>query len=378
MAGIYVHIPFCGAKCVYCDFYSTVDAHDSFARYIDAVLAEARLRHGELQEPITTLYVGGGTPSVLPIEQLARLVQGLREVFDLSQVVEFTVEVNPDDVTSSLVQALVRVGCNRVSMGIQSFDDGELKFMNRRHTAAQAVNAVRVLREAGIGNLSVDLIYGVPNQSMGTWLANVEQVVALGVPHVSAYSLMYEQGTRLWAMRKVGKVKEIEEELSVGMYQVLVDKLSQAGFEHYEISNFARHGYHSRHNSSYWNLTPYLGLGAAAHSYDGIVRRYNPNNYKSYMQLLLVEGRCAFEIEEMQPWERYDEYVMLRLRTSCGIESADLLQRFDPRFHDFFMTRVQKLNGTSLSLNHSDGRYWIDENKVMLTDEITRELLWEE
>ena len=166
MAGIYVHIPFCGAKCVYCDFYSTVDAHDSFARYIDAVLAEARLRHGELQEPITTLYVGGGTPSVLPIEQLARLVQGLREVFDLSQVVEFTVEVNPDDVTPSLAQALVRVGCNRVSMGIQSFDDGELKFMNRRHTAAQAVNAVRVLREAGIGNLSVDLIYGVPNQSM--------------------------------------------------------------------------------------------------------------------------------------------------------------------------------------------------------------------
>ena len=273
MAGVYVHIPFCASRCSYCDFFSTLQLEQTGAAYVEAVIAEARLRRDELQgEAVRTLYLGGGTPSQLPVPLLARLVEGLRGVFGFQDLEEFTVEANPDDVTPSWCAALPPLGVNRVSMGVQSFEDGILRLIGRCHTAQQAVQAVNNLRQSGIDNISVDLIYGLPGQTISSWTDTVKQALDLEPQHISAYGLTYEEGTRLWRQRERGEVIEVPEEQCLEMYRILVGCLKSAGYEHYEISNFALPGFHSRHNSSYWNDTPYLGLGAAAHSYDGKIR----------------------------------------------------------------------------------------------------------
>ncbi len=375
MAGLYIHIPFCASKCIYCDFYSMPGHLDEASRYVSALVAEARLRRSELHEPVTTLYVGGGTPSLLSLDWVGALVSGLSRVFDLSGVEEFTVEVNPDDVTAAYIAGLKALGVNRVSMGVQSFNDAELRLINRRHTARQAVDAVHAIHAAGIHNISIDLIYGIPGQSLASWRKSVRQAVALGVQHISAYSLMYEPGTRLWVMREQGKVTEVDDDTVVAMYQALCQLLHRAGYCHYEISNFALPGYYSRHNSSYWDLTPYLGLGAAAHSYDGQLRRHNPARLKSYLDSIEA-GKCCFEAEQEQPWERYDEYVMLRLRTAAGLDLGLLRQRFGTAFASYFHSHAAPLLGSSLCLD--DGRYHIPEDHVMMTDAITRDLLWDQ
>jgi oxygen-independent coproporphyrinogen-3 oxidase len=256
MAGLYIHIPFCASKCIYCDFYSLAGSSHDTGQYVDALVAELKLRHRELAEPLRTLYVGGGTPSLLPLGQFARLVDAVGRVAPLDSVEEFTVEVNPDDVTAGYIAGLKELGVNRISMGVQSFDDRDLRFINRRHTARQAIEAVRAIRQAGVHNVSIDLIYGIPGQTLDSWSRTVDQAVALGVEHISAYSLMYEQGTRLWVMRQTGKVAEVDDDTCVAMYDLLVSRLHLAGYGHYEISNFALPGYCSRHNSSYWDLTP--------------------------------------------------------------------------------------------------------------------------
>ena len=371
MAGLYVHIPFCKSRCIYCDFYSTVGRDEKMGQYVEAVLAEARLRCHELCSPVSTIYFGGGTPSILSSAQLSNLVAGLQQTFDFSQVEEFTVEVNPDDVTPEKIALMRRWGVNRISMGIQSFDDGELRILNRRHTARQAIDALAAIRAAGIGNISIDLIYGIPGQTLATWLQNVEQAIGLDVQHISAYSLMYEHGTRLWFMLEQAKIKEVDEETSVAMYQALAQQLKAAHFEHYEVSNFAQEGYFSRHNSSYWNLVPYLGLGAGAHSYNGLTRRSNPANLKKYLKQIAA-GPCAFEEERVANWERYDEYVMLRMRTAQGLSIHELTERFEEKFVHHFLK-----NAEQEQLLQNDGtRFFIPEQHVMLTDAITRNLMW--
>lgn len=374
MAGLYIHIPFCASKCIYCDFYSLAGSSHDTGQYVDALVAELKLRHCELAEPLRTLYVGGGTPSLLPLGQFARLVDAVGRVAPFDSVEEFTVEVNPDDVTAGYIAGLKELGVNRISMGVQSFDDRDLRFINRRHTARQAIEAVRAIRQAGVHNVSIDLIYGIPGQTLDSWSRTVDQAVALGVEHISAYSLMYEQGTRLWVMRQTGKVAEVDDDTCVAMYDLLVSRLHLAGYGHYEISNFALPGYCSRHNSSYWDLTPYLGLGPAAHSYDGHVRRYNPPRLKSYLHNL-HEGKCVFVTESETDWQRYDEYVMLRLRTAAGLCVDDMKARFEPRFVAYFLGKVQPLLGTSIV---GDGtRYRIPESRIMVADAITTELMWD-
>ncbi|MDO4510470.1 MAG: radical SAM family heme chaperone HemW [Bacteroidales bacterium] len=377
MAGIYLHIPFCESKCIYCDFYSMAGNRHLVDQYLDALLAEAAQRKQEIAgEVVRTVYVGGGTPSLLSEAQLARLVAGLREIFDLSAVEEFTIEVNPDDVTPSYMRAARALGINRVSMGVQSFSDADLALINRRHSAAQAIEAISVMKEAGIENISIDLIYGIPGQTIDTWQQNVDQALSLGVHHISAYTLMYEEGTRLWVMRKMGKIKEVSDDEVAAMYGTLVSSLKQHGFLHYEISNFALPGYHSRHNSSYWDLTPYLGLGVAAHSYDGAVRRYNPSHLVKYIQCMEDGGTFAEE-EHLTENERYDEYVMLRLRTSEGIDAEALRNRFGDLHHRFFLRKAEKLVANGM-LSHQQNRYFIAENNTLISDSITCDLLWEE
>lgn len=260
MAGIYIHIPFCHSKCAYCDFFSRPINRD-IDGYIETLHKEYERRKYELAEPVTTVYLGGGTPSSVGVGNLEKLIKWL----PLDNVTEFTIEVNPEDIDPPTARFLAESPVNRVSMGVQSLDDEELRFIGRRHSASQALDAYRTLRENGIDNISLDLIFGLPGQSVGSWEKTLERTLALAPDHLSGYSLMLEEGTRLRAMRDSGKFKEADDETIERMYMLLCEKTAKAGFSHYEISNFARESRQSLHNSSYWNLTPYLGLGTGAH-----------------------------------------------------------------------------------------------------------------
>ncbi|MBR5672889.1 MAG: radical SAM family heme chaperone HemW [Muribaculaceae bacterium] len=376
MAGVYVHIPFCASRCSYCDFFSTLELKDAGFSYVEAVIAEAALRRGELGgEPVRTLYLGGGTPSQLPLPLLSQLVDGLRKALDLTHVEEFTIEANPDDVTPEWSAALPSMGVNRVSMGVQTFEDDILRLIGRRHTAAQVVQAITNLRSAGISNISIDLIYGLPGQTLASWIHTVEQAIALRPQHVSAYGLTYEEGTRLWRQRERGEVAEVPEEVCVEMYRELVERLQEASFEHYEISNFALPGYHSRHNSSYWDETPYLGLGAAAHSYDGSIRRSNPCDLHQYIARIQA-GEPACEQEEMTSYERYDERVMLGLRTAAGIDAERLREDYGEEVWSHFLREIQRHLDAGHVRLAGKSRYVLTADGILLSDSVIRDLMW--
>lgn len=377
MAGVYVHIPFCASRCSYCDFFSTLEMKTAGAPYVQALIGEARLRRDELDgEAVRTLYLGGGTPSQLPLLLLSRLIKGLHEVFDLSALEEFTVEANPDDVTPEWCSSLASLGVNRVSMGVQTFEDDILRLIGRRHDARQVLQAVENLRDKGIDNISIDLIYGLPGQTFESWTRTVEQAIALEPQHVSAYGLTYEEGTRLWRQRERGEVKEVPEEDCIEMYKVLVEMLKAAGFEHYEISNFALPSYHSRHNSSYWDETPYLGLGAAAHSYDGKVRRSNPPDLRAYIDRIAAGG-VACEVEEMTLWERYDERVMLGLRTARGVDANRLREDFGEEAWNHFSREVHRHILAGNVRREGASRYVLTADGILLSDSVIRDLMWD-
>lgn len=324
VAGIYIHVPFCQGRCIYCDFYSTTEGEEWKSRYVDALLAELRMRRDELPfARVHSIYIGGGTPSQLPARALAAILNEVCRLFPVDSDAEVTVEANPDDVTPEWLAALSHTPVNRLSMGVQSFDDALLRLIRRRHTAQQAVCAVEQAARHGISNVSIDLIYGLPTQTMEQWQADVRQALALDVQHLSAYSLSYEEGTPLWRMLEQGRIEEADEELSLRMYEHLIDATRAAGFTHYEISNFCRPGRHSQHNSAYWHGVPYLGFGPGAHSYDGMrTRRWNLSDLKGYVQA--AGSMPPHQSEVLTDDELYDETVMTRLRTSEGL-SLDLL-----------------------------------------------------
>lgn len=324
VAGIYIHVPFCQGRCIYCDFYSTTEGEEWKSRYVDALLAELRMRRDELPlARVHSIYMGGGTPSQLPARALAAILNEVCRLYPVDSDAEVTVEANPDDVTPEWLAALSHTPVNRLSMGVQSFDDALLRLIRRRHTAQQAVCAVEQAVGHGISNVSIDLIYGLPTQTMEQWQADVRQALALDVQHLSAYSLSYEEGTSLWRMLEQGRIEEADEELSLRMYEHLIDSTRAAGFTHYEISNFCRPGRHSQHNSAYWHGVPYLGFGPGAHSYDGMrTRRWNLSDLKGYVQA--AGSMPPHQSEVLTDDELYDETVMTRLRTSEGL-SLDLL-----------------------------------------------------
>lgn len=323
--GLYVHIPFCQSRCIYCDFYSTVGGSALRRRYVDALCAELRARRPDFPaEPPGTVYIGGGTPSQLSAGELEQLFGAVEACCAPADGAEVTLEANPDDVTPAFAALLARLPVNRVSLGIQTFDDDLLRLLRRRHSAAQARTAVERLHSAGLSNLSIDLIYGLPGQTLKTWDADLDAAFALPVVHLSAYSLMYEDGTPLSRMLKEGRVAEADEELSRAMFGRLMDRCEQEGMEHYEISNFARPGFVSRHNSSYWAGIPYLGIGAAAHSFDGRDRRFNLPDLQAYMA---SPGNPPHEVETLTEDERADELVMTALRTRRGLSLSDFALR---------------------------------------------------
>jgi len=374
MAGIYVHIPFCTSRCIYCDFYSTLRI-DLAEHYVQALVQELKRRKAELGgASVRTLYIGGGTPSTLPIDLLLRLVDDMRQVVDLSGVTEFTIEANPNDVTSQWVASLTAIGVNRISLGVQSFDDELLRWMRRRHNARQAVDAVRLLQRAGLDNISIDLIYGIPHQSQRSWVTTIEQAIGLGVQHLSAYCLTYEPGTPLWRAREQHAIEELSDDECIAMYHQLEGMLREAQFIHYEISNYALPGYHSRHNSAYWDGTPYLGIGASAHSYDGVAtRRYNPADLQLYLDGIDRDGQ-VYDQEVLQPWERYDEYVMLALRTAQGVNLQALRHRFGNTASHHFVTRARPHIADGL-LQVQDGSYRLTSQGILLSDSVIRDLM---
>jgi len=377
MAGVYVHIPFCASRCSYCDFFSTLQLKDAGEDYVEAVVAEAAMRCDELRgEQLRTLYLGGGTPSQLPLPLLERLVVGLKNVLVLESVEEFTIEANPDDVTAQWCAALRPLGVNRVSMGVQSFEDDILRDIGRRHNARQVGEAMENLHGAGITNVSIDLIYGLPGQTLESWTRTVEQAIVLNPKHISAYGLTYEEGTRLWHQRERGEVIEVPEENCIEMYEVLVKLLQSAGFEHYEISNFALPGYHSRHNSSYWDETPYLGLGAAAHSYDGNIRRSNPCDLCEYISRI-GSGKTACEQEEMTRWERYDERVMLGLRTAAGVDAERLREDFGDAAWAHFNREIQRHVDAGHVRRQGASRYVLTAHGILVSDSVMRDVMWD-
>jgi len=295
------------------------------SQYIRALEREMCLRKHYIEcSRVHTLYIGGGTPSLLPTDVLKELFAAIDCYFTLNPDAEISIEANPDDVTPKWLKSIADTPVNRISMGAQTFNDSLLKFLGRRHNAKQVTDAVRACKEAGIDNISLDLIYGLPGQTMNDWHIDVESVLHLGITHLSAYALSYEEGTSLDAMLRKGLVQEADEELSRRMYDYLMSATKNAGFMHYEISNFALPGFYSRHNSSYWQGLPYLGLGAGAHSYDGLCsRRANLPNIKEY---IAATDDVPHETEELGPDELYNEFIMTRLRTFDGIPLNELSQ----------------------------------------------------
>lgn len=372
MAGIYIHIPFCKSRCIYCGFYSTT-LLDLRKKYINAVCREMELRKNYIREPFSTIYLGGGTPSLLDEAELTKLFLYINNVYDVDRNAEITMECNPDDITPEFTNMLSRLPINRVSMGAQTFADSRLRLLHRRHNSDEVKHAVKLLREAGIKNISIDLMFGFPDESLNQWKEDISAALALNVEHISAYSLMYEEDTPLWKMLDTGKVKEIDEELSLTMFKELVCQLTDAGYEHYEISNFARPGYRSRHNSSYWHQVPYIGLGAAAHSFDLNSRQWNVADLKLYIEEI-NNGIIPMEREELDNDTTFNDIITTALRTSDGINLNALETRLDKRYRNTLISAAGKhLEQGLLEIRHD--RLRLTSEGIFISDMVMSDLM---
>lgn len=370
--GIYFHIPFCKRICAYCDFF-----HDTGLHRMDEVLAamdrELHLRRGFIGgEPVRTVYFGGGTPSLCSPERLGALLDSCRELFDCSQLDEVTVEANPDDLTPGYLAALLDVGINRLSIGIQSLDDEALGKMNRRHRAAQATGAVRAAREAGFGNITVDIIYGLPFGAPDSLDRTLDGVLGLNVEHISAYHLTIEPRTAFNRLAAMGRLAPVEETESERQYLAVHRTLTEAGYDHYEISNFAREGFRSRHNSAYWHSQPYLGIGPSAHSFDGKRRRMWAVSSLAEYAAGVDRGSCYTE-EVLTDDERYDEVVMTSLRCAEGIDLREIAERFGAERLRYLTDAAARFVAAG-ELVPADGKLAIPPSRWLASDRLIAEL----
>lgn len=318
---IYIHIPYCHHRCTYCAFYSNAGRRDEHSAYIEAVCEELRQRRHELsgQKP-QTLYIGGGTPTLLAPESVEKIASTLRLFFDLSDLKEATIEANPENLTPEYLERLASLGLfNRISIGVQSLDDYDLKLFNRSHIGDQARQAIHHARQAGFANISADLIYGIPGQSVEAWGKNLDQIFHLPITHLSCYALTIEPQTILWRQIECGKLRMPDEDTVIDQYALLLEKATRNGFEQYEISNFSKPGLRSIHNSRYWDRTPYMGIGAAAHSFDGQNRRWNIADTRLYIQAQ-KSGTVYYETEHLTAAQSFNEYILTALRTTDGID----------------------------------------------------------
>lgn len=341
MAGIYIHIPFCKTRCVYCDFFTSTNEAE-IDSYVEALCKEIHLRKDELiDDVVKTVYFGGGTPSRLKKNHIEQIFEVIRANYQLTADAEITIEANPDDLTHQYVDMLCKLPFNRVSIGVQSFDDDELKFLSRRHDASGAIEAVKYCQEKGFNNISIDLMYGLPNQTLAIWKRSLHQAIDLDIQHISAYHLIYEEKTRLYSLLQAGKVNPVDEDSSLEMFATLIDTLTKEGFEHYEISAFAKQGFISQHNSSYWTGLKYLGFGPSAHSFDGEHRWWNVSSLPKYTAGI-NNSTPNLEKEDIDLTTKYNEYIITGLRTVWGIDLEVLKSRFGDELYVYFLQNSKK------------------------------------
>lgn len=339
MAGVYIHIPFCRKACHYCNFHfsTSLQLQENF---VTALLHEIELQKNYLSEPVSTIYFGGGTPSLLPSANIRNIISGLQKNFIIENNAEITLEANPDDITSEKLAEWKQIGINRLSIGIQSFVQQDLVWMNRAHNAKQSLDCITLAQEAGFNNLTIDLIYGTPTLSDEAWEKNVETAIALKISHLSCYALTVEPKTALEKLIKQKAFADVDAEKQARHFELLMQWMKEAGYEHYEISNFAKPGFRSRHNRSYWQGKPYLGLGPSAHSFNGTSRQWNIANNALYIQSL-SKGLVPFEAEVLTNEQQLNEYIMTSLRTMEGISLQKVVRDFGKDKYEYLITTAQ-------------------------------------
>ncbi|OFY62864.1 MAG: hypothetical protein A2V64_09160 [Bacteroidetes bacterium RBG_13_43_22] len=360
MAGIYIHIPFCKKLCNYCDFYHIVSP-ENHSSFLLALQKEAEIRQNYTgNEAISTIYFGGGTPSVLSVKDLEMILDQLKTRFSTEPSCETTIELNPDDITPDYLKGLKKAGFNRISLGIQSWRDPDLRMLNRRHSAEQASKALKDTFRAGFENVTIDLIYGIPGMSLKEWESNLDQSLSYDIKHLSAYHLTIEPGTVFGKMKEKGLFEESDEEKSNSEFNILVRKTESAGFIHYEISNFGKPGYFSVHNTNYWKQVPYIGLGPSAHSFNRYSRQWNISDVKKYIRYV-DNGTIFYEKEELDLKTRFNEYIMTSLRTMWGIDLDYLERIFEKESYDY----VINLSGKFIDY----GMMKLDKKNLVLTNQ---------
>lgn len=369
LAGIYIHIPFCKKACHYCDFHfsTTLNLVD---KVVDSIVLEAEKMKGYLNEPIDTIYLGGGTPSLLNGKQIEIIIEALYKHYAINSSLELTLEANPDDLNEKKIKHYAKVGINRLSIGTQSFNNDILTFLNRSHTAEQTKQAVELCHTYGIDNLSLDLIYGIPGQPKKVWEQNLNELAELSPSHISCYALTIEPKTVFGNWSKKGKLPPVQDELVGREYDFMVDYLTSNGFEHYEVSNFSKPGYESKHNSSYWKQKNYLGLGPGAHSFNGHERHFNITSNPKYINHLAI-GTPPFTQEQLNTSELLTEFIFTRIRTKWGVNFDEVAHRFSykltPKQVNYINSIVAQNLGTftnnTLILN-SDG-FFVSDSIVL-------------
>ncbi|MDR1653122.1 MAG: radical SAM family heme chaperone HemW [Prevotellaceae bacterium] len=374
MASLYFHIPFCKQRCAYCDFYTEV-APQFIDIYIDTMIAELYARRDYLlqSETVSSVYFGGGTPSLLRTQHFEKIFYAVNQIFTIDKNAEITFEANPDDLTADYLSEIKNLPFNRVSIGIQSFSDRFLRAVNRRHSAKQAIDAVQFAKDYGFENISVDLIFGLPGQTLKDWTAELKMAFSLDIQHISAYGLTYEDGTPLWKSRMLGNVAPTNEQTMNQMYLRLLQMAENNGFEHYEISNFAQQGFRSQHNCGYWKNSKYLGIGAAAHSFDRVSRQWNVASIKKYIEN--VKGnKTFFEKEILTEKDKYNEYVMLALRTAEGVDCEYINKHFGREFSDYFFKNIQKFILTE-KIKTAENRCFLTPKGILISNAIISEMM---
>ena len=372
MSGIYIHIPFCSQACTYCDFHFSTSLQ-SVDKMIDCLEKEIILRKNYLQEDvIETIYFGGGTPSLIETSFINRLMNVIRKEYNVSTDAEITVEANPDDLSKEKCEELFGAGVNRLSIGIQSFSDADLKFMNRAHNSKQAISSVKNARMAGFKNISIDLIYGIKQSEPGQWEKNLDMALNLGVEHLSCYALTIEPRTVLADMIRKEKVAPPDDEKTIAEFEKLMIRAAEGRFEHYEISNFARDKKYSKHNTSYWQRKKYLGIGPSAHSFNGISRQWNISNNQAYIRSL-NENIIPFEIEELSESNKFNEYILTSLRTMWGIEILFVEKEFGQIKKEELLKKIQKFINDGM-ITSSDNNFVLTKEGKFFADRIAAEM----
>lgn len=365
MAGIYIHIPYCRQACSYCNFHFSTNLKNK-KELLSSLHKEIELQKNffSSNEILTTLYIGGGTPSILEISELENILAAIDKHYNIDKQAEFTIELNPDDITIDYASNLFRMGFNRVSLGVQSFVENDLQYMNRIHSSKDSLKSIEILQQAGFENISCDLIYGSPTLSDEDWIKNLDILIEKNIPHLSCYALTVEPKTILNKKIKEKKAAAPHEETMRRHFLILVEKLNKAGYIHYEISNFGKEGYFSKHNQSYWNGEKYLGLGPGAHSYDGNNRQWNVAGNEKYIQSL-EKGIIPVEKEILTEEDLYNEFVMIKLRLKDGIDLVDLLTKFGEERLTHFNQNISPWMASGHVLMMSKSCYLSTEGKLM-------------